>query len=215
MRSLAAPKSSIVVDIRDFVAHVRAIVLLAFHSLWIYQPLVLSLDTHATSRVTRLVSIHSIVLVFVRHISIREAFGRNSLSFEEVVDVIFESWILADQFIQQFFVLAQLAFQVSAVSQVDFALELVEIGALIEQRLDISKEVVDVIHAFLVSGVDELADGGFEADAAAFGVLVFFLFEAVEAEEAVAIEDELADLFEAGLAFVPMLYVLVHDYRLN
>ena len=155
------------------------------------------------------------MLVFVRHTSIWEAFGRNSFSFEEVVDVIFESWILADQFIQQLFVLAQLAFQVSAVSQVDFALELVEIGALIEQRLDVSEQVVDVIHAFLVSGIDELADGGFEADAAAFGVLVFFLFEAFKAEETVAIEDELADLFEAGLAFVSVLYVLVHDYRLN
>ena len=48
LRSLAAPKSSIVVDVGDFVAHVRAVVLFAFHSLRIDQPLVLSLDACAT-----------------------------------------------------------------------------------------------------------------------------------------------------------------------
>jgi len=60
-------------------------------------------------------------------------------------------------------------------------LELVKVGAFIEERLDVSEEIVDVIHAFLVAGVDELADGGFVADTAEVGVPGFLFFEAVKA----------------------------------
>lgn len=108
--SLAASKSSIIVNVGYFVAHVRTVIFLAFYSLWIDQPLVLSLDVRDISRVTRLISLYSVVLVFVRDVSIWETFGRSCFSFKEVVYIIFESGILADEFIQQFFILAKLTF---------------------------------------------------------------------------------------------------------
>jgi hypothetical protein len=94
-------------------------------------------------------------------------------------------------------------------------LELVEICAFVEERLHIAEEIVDVIHTFLVARVDELADGRFVADAAGRRVPVFLFFEAVDTEETIAVEYELAYLFEAGLTFVSVLYVLVHDDRVN
>ena len=60
-------------------------------------------------------------------------------------------------------------------------MEFVEVGALVEEGLNVAEEVVDVVHAFLVAGVDELADGGFVADAAGVGVPGFLFFEAVDA----------------------------------
>jgi hypothetical protein len=93
-------------------------------------------------------------------------------------------------------------------------LEFVEIGTLVEKGLDIAKEIVHIIHAFLILSVNEFAYGGFVADAADVRVPSFLFFEAVNAEEAVAVEYEFACLFEAGLAFISVLCILVHSVNI-
>ena len=62
----------------------------------------------------------------------------------------------------------------------------------------------------MISSIDELSRSWFAADDACVRTLSPLLIKAVRAEKAIAIEDELADIFEAVLAFVPMLCLLIH-----
>lgn len=213
MRSLAAAQCRIVVDVGYLVANIGAVVFIPFDPLWVYQSLMLGLYTVHTPRIIGVVPVLPLLhIMSVHHILLRQTLMRNCLPLEESVDIVFESRILADQFIQQFLVLVELALQILAVAQIDLALEFIDIGALIEQRLNIPEEIVDAVHALLVARVDELADSGLEAYSADIGVPGLLLAEAVHAEEAVAVEDKLTDLSEARLAFVPVLRVLVHNY---
>ena len=105
--------------------------------------------------------------------------------------------------------------KVLAISEINLILKFVNVDTLIEQRVDIAEEIVEFVHAVLISGVYEFSMSRFGADSADVGVSCALLAEALHAEEAVAVEYEFACLLEAGLAFVTVLRVLVHVENTN
>jgi hypothetical protein len=70
--------------------------------------------------------------------------------------------------------------------------------------------VVYFVQTSLIASVDELTCCWFEAYHALVGTFCPLFAETFDAEETVAIEDELTDVLEAVLAFVAVLGVLVH-----
>ena len=134
-----------------------------------------------------------------------------SLLLKEVVDIVLEPRILPDDVAEQFLVPRKLSLQISTVSQIDIVLEAIDVHAARKGGIEGAEEVVDFAHAGLVSSVDELSCCWFVADLAFGAALGPMLVEAFDAQEAVAVEDELADVAETVLAFVAVLGLLVHS----
>ena len=77
--------------------------------------------------------------------------------FEEVVYVVLESGVLADNIVKKLLVSVQLCFQEADVPEIEVILEAVDIHASAESHLETSKEVVDLVHTSLVPSVDKFA----------------------------------------------------------
>ena len=98
-----------------------------------------------------------------------------------------------------------------AVSEVNLILEFIDIKALGKGVTEAAEKVVDLAHAFSITGVNELACGRLVAYSAVASVASAGSVEALMTEEAVAVEDELPYVAETALTFVSMRCLRFHS----